>query len=289
MRFNIESIKNLPEDQLIKYLFMISVGAHVVFFSVDQFSLFQDAEPLVAEWSIDTDLVMDSNVGVVQQSAIKDAKESEEAAVPKNMLPQLPKNFTIEKPTNPEDVVAEEVEREKEKPKDAPKEEKQTKEKIVNTLPEKKDTNTVAMKDALKRLALEKLKSEQKDTAKELTAQKNEDASRLKSPMLDKAGSMQGNSIGMSRQAKAYGMVLYRAIRSQYYLPETFKATDGKLEVTLSIRVNGQGHLDSIEVVQPSGDDAFDKYTIEAAKNAAPFEPPPESQIGRDIHIKFTL
>ncbi|MGE0172034.1 MAG: cell envelope integrity protein TolA [Oligoflexales bacterium] len=273
------------EEQWVKFCLAVSVVSHIIFFSVDQFKLFEDAEPIVAEWTMDTELLSESELGAVKETSLPKAKEAEEEAVP-NLLPQLPKKFSLDQPEKIEET-ADPEEAEKAEAKEGKDEKSKEKNKTLN---QEDESNKIAKNDALKRLALEKIRQQQKEASTEVKAQSADDVSRVRDKLADmESGSAKSPGLGAAREATLYGAKLYKAIRRQYSIPETFKASGAKLKVILQLRVNGRGQLDLLEVYESSGDPVFDEYTLQAAKNAAPFEPPPETQAGKNIHVQFSL
>ncbi len=276
----------MDEDRLFKKLFVFSVLGHLVFFTIDKFDFFSSTpEPLVEEWSIDTDLMTD-NPGAVTQTTLPKAVESDEVKVPDNLLPQLPKNFAIEQPKKAE----EDGEVEPLKNAKVGESKPDQVDKAPDVKDDKTDANKVAMKEAIKRLALEKLRKEQKDVkGREYKAQKSDAMARLRSELqAAKVGDAAEGGGGTGVEEKKYGALLKKAIQKHYSLPQTFTSNVASLKVILAITVDELGQLVAVRVQTSSNDPTFDEYSIRAAKAAAPYAKPPESQVGKEIHLVFS-
>lgn len=286
---HLKTLMSLPvmdEERLFKKLFVFSVVGHVIFFTFDKLDFFNSTpEPLVEEWSIDTDLMTD-NPGAVTETTLPKAVESDEVKVPDNLLPQLPKNFAIEQPKKAD----EDGEMEPLKNAKAGEAKPDQVDKAPDVKDDKQDATKVAMKEAMKRLALEKLRKEQKDVkGREYKAQRADAMARIRSELqAAKAGDAAEGAGGSGLEEKKYGALLKKAIQKHYSLPQTFTSNVASLKVILAITVDELGQLVNVRVQTSSNDPVFDEYSIRAAKAAAPYAKPPESQVGKEIHLVFS-
>ncbi len=276
------------QDQLVRFFVTASVVGHLIFFILNQLGLqFRIPEPLVEEWTMDTDLLTESDLSNAPSvTTIPGAKVEEKAQVPDNLLPQLPKQFTLQETTKEK---AEELvpgpDEKKETKEEEP--EKKAKEAESETKADEEIQNRLDKADALKRLALERLKKQQTEKNRELKAPSNEKLARIGDELekSDKLSGVAGGAAGFDKNR--YRKVLYSAVHKNYHLPETFKLVDPNITVVIAIRVNGRGELMAVEVEQSSNDPVFDEAAINAAKNSAPFDPPPSSLAGEIILLQF--
>lgn len=283
-----EKLSLQGQDQLVRSFVTFSVVAHLLFFILDQMGLhFRIPEPLVEEWSMDTDLLTDtdfSNAPAV--TTIPGAKVEDKAKVPDNLLPQLPKQFTLQETTQQK---AEEVVPGPDVKKETKEEEpdKKVKESDTETPTDENIQNKLNKMDALKRLALEKLKKQQTEKNRDLAAPSKDALARIGEELnkSDKMSGIAGGAGGLDKNR--YRKILYSSVHKNYHLPESFKLVDPNMTVVIAIVVNGRGELINVKVEQSSNDPVFDDAAISATKNAAPFEPPPSSLAGETILLQF--
>ena len=84
------------ESRLLRQFLIASVVAHIAVYSVTYLNFRRPLKPLTDEWNVDTDLVADYEAkGPAAQSALPKAEPNLETAVPNNLLPQLPKQFSL--------------------------------------------------------------------------------------------------------------------------------------------------------------------------------------------------
>lgn len=280
------NLRNASDERLFFTLLGLSLLGHVVFFIFDKASFITDREPLFEEWEVEAELLPDINISAPDKSALPNAEQAENERVADNLLPQLPKKFTLQESTTEEEAISETDE----KPKDQPDEAAKPAAETVKAAPVKPEeqVNKMAMADALKRLALEKLRAEQK-TAEKNTAEESDSAARLKRDDATEDKVNKGSTTGLSAAAqKIYRSKLRAHIGKFWSVPEAYNLKDANLRVTVMIRVNEQGNLMESSVQTPSGDSVFDDMAFNAVKNSAPLPLPPVGQAGEEILLNFT-
>lgn len=270
-------IESEGEKNLVILILGLSVLVHIILYSVSELDFLSQPDDLQDEWSIDVSL---SSEKVESVAALPKAKKKEEPKVPEKMLPQLPKTFKIDQPkAKDEDAIAEATKPQK---KPEPKKEEKKAPPPVNDHREKEAAKKLKKEEALKRLALERLRS-QKKLAKTMEApEKNS------KPKLGKATKSNTKRITLGAAGKTYLKLLEQQIKRHYTLPHTFSSPIARLEVTVAIVVNSRGDLMSVKVDRSSMDPVFDDYTIQAARKAAPYQRPPRSLAGQTIRLRFT-
>lgn len=277
-------VRNGSERRIVALFCWFSLSVHVGILLVSQLrlGLFQ-SNPIIDEWSMAADLVNDIDIGAPKDSALPNAEKAEEAAVPKNLLPQLPKKFTTEdQPVEetPAETIAKQAEAAEKKAEDEAKE-------LASEAKDKEEQNRIKKEEALKRLAMERLRLEKKES-NTLKANTKDSIARLKEQVANqlKVNSGPGGGAGVS-QGKYMGS-LRMAIRRHYALPEAYNLKDSNLKVVVSIEVNDVGQLVELKVAESSGDNAFDELALRAVKDAAPLPKPPPELIGRAINLNFS-
>ena len=272
---NQHSSADAMQDRLFVSFIFVSIAFHVLAFTFHHLSVFSTPLPLTNEWMIDTELVVDSEV----------SGDSAKVELSRELLPQLPKTFAIKEPEKAEEAIPDD---QKEKLKKAEKEEdkkeaeKDNKEKPVDLhIKNRDDANQIQIHDALKRLALERLREE--------SAKKDDNTLAKISAELGKGhGTGRGEGPGGITAADKYIATLSKIIRTNYNLPPSYEKTPGKLHVIISMVLNGQGELQSIQVLESSGDATFDDYTLKAARNSVPYPSPPKEVMGEVIKLRFS-
>ena len=139
---------------------IISAAAHLAFLLLDNFSWIHDKPLMTDEWTMDADLITDLDMSAPAKTALPKAEVAPEAKAPTELLPQLPKKFSVKEETKPEEAVAEE--KEKEIPKDVKPAEKEKKAEDLQIKTENKEDNPLTAAQILKAAALERLKMEDK-------------------------------------------------------------------------------------------------------------------------------
>jgi TonB family protein len=274
------------EDRLLFSLVLVSALVHSVFLVIDDFGWVRDPTVVTEEWSMDADLVNDFERAAPAVSALPKAQEAPEAKVPDQMLPQLPKKFAVPEQAKPEEAIAEEkVEeppKEEAKP-EAPKEEQ------LNLKTEEQEVNKLTQADALKRLAMERLRLEEK-TAKDVEAPERDSLARL-AEEIQKRKKLNSGTFGSAAakaKAKQYGATLKQAVNANYSLPEAYNLKGANLKVLIAIAVSERGDLLDLTVNQSSGDRVFDELTVQAVRASAPLPRPPKEMAGEQIVLMFT-
>jgi TonB family protein len=248
-------------------------------------SLFWSTPPIVMEesWEVDMDFLGEITQKSPQETALPNAEKSPEEAVPKNLLPQLPKKFQVED-EKPKEDSPENGEIDK-----ALAEKKVEEDKSASEVPKmEEDANKIKMDDLKKRLAVEKLKQENK-VSETMKAQKDAiaklklDAS--KENAAENSGST-GAAVGIMRNS-VFQSALKSAVSRNFNLPESFKYTNSKLSVKLSIVIGAKGELLNFKVDKSSGNEVYDLAAISALKNASPLPTPPKDFVGQEIQFNF--
>jgi colicin import membrane protein len=232
--------------------------------------------------SVDVNLVSDFTLKAPQETALPNAKKSEDVAVPSNLLPQLPKKFEVEDQKKVE-----------EKPfleeKDPKADEALAKKVVAPTeQPEvpktKEDPNKVSQEDLMKRLAVEKLKQENKVDL-QMKAQKNALA-KLKEDLVAKDSKTNSGAANLgvgSIRAKNYGDLLNAAVKRNLYLPKTFEYDQAQLVTQLNVIINAKGELVDVKMLRSSGNGAYDQAVFAALQNSVPLPSPPTEIAGQPI------
>lgn len=275
-----------PSDKPIIIRFLIlSVITHAVVIILP-FLGFTRSTTQIKEWSIETDLVSSVDLGSAQKTILPRAKKAEKAAVPSNLLPQLPKNFEIKKQQTGEQDGVKTVADSKSK-------EKQDLNEGSSSAPvetKAKAASELRKSEALRRLAVERLRKMQKERSREYKAQESSDViSSLKSHLKHNAGvgKNQGGLISTAAMKK-YARYLSKTIKRNYSLPKTFEVTRADVRTLVHIKLNSRGELVNVSISTSSGDDVFDQNCLDAIKRSAPFKAPPKAQAGEIIPINCT-
>ena len=264
----------------------VSFIAHAMVFIVD-FAFEDEEPPQQMEWAIDAELVLDEGLADSATSALPNAKISDSAGVPDNMLPQLPKQFKVKEEVLPEETIAEEKTPEKEtetskEPTEKPKEEG------VKTL-DQDDAAKVELEksEALKRGALERLRDLEKKA--EIEAEKQAKLARLANDLkatadkrADKLSMLRGN-----KRFDRYRSTIQQAVRRNFQLPDAYGIRNAKIRVILEVVLDARGNIRSIKVSEPSGNDVFDNLAYNALRASAPLPEPPKQLIGQKLKFAF--
>jgi TonB family protein len=285
-----EQVFNRTTDQerALRFALILSMGAHLVFFLL--WPYLEIRTPL--EIPDDEEMVIDTSMlddfGTPDKTALPEpAKKAEEAKVPENLLPQLPKQFTpketVEEKGEPvPDEEEKKVEKKEEKPPEPPKEEKKQDEPVPSD-PEEK--NKIDLAEIRKRKVMEMLRK-QEQTAKTSEAP-NADAAVKLAEALQKGGIESTGSVSAKLAAQKYRALLQAAVRRNYNLPDAYNFKSANLSVLLEMVVNARGEIASLEVKEPSGDAVFDEMTVRAAQQSAPLPVPPPELAGVPIFLQF--
>lgn len=262
----------------------ISVAAHLIGFILSLFNIFGLPKPALEEWSIDTELLSEVDMGSAPKTVIPSAQKAEEASVPTNQLPQLPKTVTIKEKIKEEEGVLEEKKDEKiEEGKNITKDTEEDGQSIV------KPDAAVKLKksEALERLVRERLKEQQKEETKELKTQEKSDLAQIRD-VLKNAGVTQstGGGIVAIAEHNRYRAYLGALLKRNYAMPSTYQVTKADMFAVLNVIINMRGELMTVEVATSSGDTVFDDYCMQTVQKSSPFNPPPKDLAGEALAVK---
>jgi protein TonB len=265
----------------------VVVFLHAVVFIVKP-QFFFNTPPIGLEeaWEVNMDLLGDVSSSSPNESALPNAEKALEEAIPANLLPQLPKKFQIEAqekadgvPDSEKDIAASENEKQLEKASEQ-----------TEAKPTEEDANKVDMDDLRKRLAVEKLKEEQK-TSDRIQAQKDALAKlkdmASKTPSDSNSGTKTG-ALSLARSG-SYGSILASTIKKSFYLPESFKHSQAKLSVPVIMVIDDKGELLSVKLSGTSGNDVYDQAAIASIRNSTPLPKPPKELANEPIQFNFNL
>ncbi len=270
------------ETELFRLFLLISLGIHFVFFLVQGIEIFQQRRHIIEEWAIDADLLVDATSGAPADSALPSAAKADEARVSERMLPQLPKQFAVDEAKSPPEKTFTEQDVKANPAKAEPEDKSLSK---PNETPEEK--NRLKKDDALRRLALEKLRNENKFAKK--TEAPSADSAKLKDSSKSLAAANTGATFGTvsASEANRYKARIQSAIRRNYSIPDTLKFRTVE-PVILAIELNQMGNLVFSKVDESSGDKYFDELAYQALKASTPLPPPPEGLVNQRILLKFS-
>lgn len=220
------------------------------------------------EISIDIDLLPDS-VAIDHAPVAKPPE-------PVNILPQLPKKFTLQKPMplpiDPEPA----PELAEAKPEPA-QEDKPIEEKVAQTTPN--EENVLKINEALQRLALEKLRSQKhKETKRDAKLNKKMQKAIATLNKLKDNGTLATN----------YQTALRVAIKRNFILPDIYDLKNASIEVKLEIRIDARGNLLRMRVLKSSHNKVFDDLAMAAVRNTSPFPIPPAELVDKQIIVILT-
>lgn len=276
------------EDRLFRFFVVVSALFHFGVVAVQGVSFWLTRKTLLEEWTMDADLLPDLESGAPLKSALPDAKPADDPKVSDRILPQLTKKFAIdEKP--PEEKTFEEKSDTKPVAKDEKKVEQQPEKSTTMARQDEDEQNRLKKDEALKRLALESLRQQNKvdKEAKAETAGDPKLADKSSASAKDiNTGAVMGipNRSAFSR----YRSLLAAAVRRNYVLPEAYNFKSANIRVAFTIVVTESGQLADLKVEESSGDQVFDDLTLQAVKSSVPFPPPPADLAGQAITIQFT-
>jgi len=237
---------------------------------------------------MDADLVGDFDLGEPPPlTAIPDSIKEEEAKAPEQMLPQLPKKFTVKEKAVEEEGIPEKITEEaKKKEEDALEAKKQKK---LAMKRQEDEANKLKEEEIRKRAALEMIRKNL-DKEKQAKADADDPIARLKDEIAKRNNTNNGAfaSAGAKGEAKKYNGKLQRIIRRNYALPESYNLKNAKLRVVISISVGENGNLMKMGVEKSSGDAMFDDLAVQAVKASTPLPRPPRGLVAQSILLNFT-
>lgn len=274
----------IPQDRrFAKLVIAGSVLAHFLLILLNPSWFLSPPEINMEEsTTVDLEFAGDISLKAPQETTLPKAKESPEVAVPANLLPQLPKKFEVEesKPSEEKPYVEEKdpkVEDALAKKEEAPPEK-------VESPKTKEDPNKVTKEDLLKRLAVEKLKRENK-VDQQMKAKKDALAKLKEEILAQNANTNSGVAAkGASDvRAKSYVDLLGAAVKRNLYLPKTFEYDRAQLVTQLTVVINERGELVVVKLAKSSGNGAYDQAVIAAIQNSVPLPQPPAEIVGQSI------
>ena len=277
------------QDRLVKAFCVVSALLHGTILVLGPFSWAPPRPPVSEEWSMDADLLSDVVDPVVAKTALPEAAKAPEAKVRPDMLPQITKTFSIKEATKPEEAVADVKEPEKPAPKEAkpaPTPEA-TPTPNVTTQPEKKD-NQLEEKEALKRLALERLRQLQK-VAPEVTAPEQDPLARVYEQVA-KNSKLTGAvaAAGAKGRVQGYLARVNQVVRRNYSVPGAYDFQSKNLQVLVDITLAESGQLTDLTIRESSGNSVFDDVTVQAVRASVPLPKPPTELVGVPLTLRFT-
>jgi colicin import membrane protein len=236
--------------------------------------------------AVDMDFMTEPSMAAPQENALPKAVKSEELAVPANLLPQLPKKFEIEEQKKTEEKVFVEEKDPKAEDALAKKEVAPPEEDVPKA---KEDPNKVTREDLLKRLAMEKLKRDNKIDL-QMKAQKSALAKLKEDIVAADARSNSGTSSGgvSAIRAKTYADLLRAAVKRNLYLPKTFEYDQARFVTQLSVVISSKGELVGVTMARSSGNIAYDQAAILAIQNSVPLPKPPTEFVGQAITFNLS-
>jgi len=237
--------------------------------------------------AVDADFMTDIKPGDPQKDALPNSKKSEELAVPSNLLPQLPKKFEIEDKSKAEEKPF--VEEKDPKADDSLAKKQVSTPEQLETPKTQEDPNKVSKEDLLKRLAVERLKQQNK-VDRQMKAQKDALA-KLKeeiSTQPSNSNSSMGGSAAGAIRAKNYADLLRAAVKRNLYLPKSFEYDRAQLITQLSVIINARGELVDVKLARSSGNGAYDQAAIAALQNSVPLPQPPAEFVGQAIMFNLS-
>lgn len=282
-------IQSEKQEVLVKWALIASLMIHIIVLLIGNLDIWPRAE--LNEIAIDVELSVDGgDLEAPSKTVIPDSKKATEAAVPKNILPQVTKDFSVkdssENEASEDSLADEKIEEAKEQ---AKVEEKQ-KNKEKQLLKPKEDASTeLSQKEALRRLALEKLRQQGKNTAAQVESPEDDTLARISEALKDSdaVGQGDGRGVASALMSRRYESYLQGRIRNNYQLPSNYQYKTDKANVILKMEIGRNGKLLSVEISESSGDTLLDTYCIEAVKNSAPFKAPPDELANREFLLNF--
>ena len=255
---------NRLEKPLLRVSFVLFLALHLAALLV--IPLFKPVS-VPEEISIDIDLLPDS----VALDHAPAAKQPE----PINILPQLPKKFTLQKPMplpidpEPAPELAE--------AKPTPVDKQPVEDTIERTTPS--EENVLKVSEALQRLALEKLRSQKhKETKRDATISNKIQKAIASINKLKDSGTLTTN----------YQTALRVAIKRNFILPDIYDLKNANIEVKLEIRIDARGNLLRMRVLRSSRNRVFDDLAMAAVRNTSPFPIPPMALVDKQIIVILT-
>jgi protein TonB len=261
-----------PTPQRLKVGLIISAAFHLLFFIASLTGLFDRNDWLREEWEFEADLVADLSVSQSQESALPRVKIAEEAAVPKQILPQLPERYKVEEKTiEPADAMKEEV-----TPKAEPKLEPEPLKEQALPVPStpQEDVAKIEAAELLKRKALEQLRTDKK-FADDYQAQKSEAIARLKNEDIKDPGALNDSMVTGIAVDKYRGAV-HQHIQKYYELPDAQAYNfNPDMRNAAAIEIDQSGNIVAVAIHESSGDAVYDQLVLDIIQKSSPLPKPP--------------
>lgn len=277
------------QDNLFYVFLGLSALLHGVMFFVDGFAWLNEKPPIMEEWAVDAEIITDIDWTVPDASVLPKAEVAEKAAVPDNMLPQLPKKFQIKEEIKP-DIKPIDTKTPDKKVEDLAKEKAQVKKDLdIKVKKNPDEANKIAKLEALERLKKEQLRLDQKKSDKEKTEIKD-DLARIAqdiSRRMNKSAGSFGSPVAKAR-ARKYQGIIQMAVRRNYALPEAYNLKNADMKAIIEIIVNEGGNLMKLKMYKSSGDQVFDELALKAVKASVPLPKPPKELVAQTILLNFT-
>lgn len=285
-------LKEIDQGLILKRFLFVSFAIHALVFLVRIDDWFPESKPIMEELVIEAELMPDLNMDGAKDDALPNAAKAEEIKVIKQILPQLPKVFELEKKVEEkkEDALAEEeVDKSKKYEEEQPKpleEKEKSNESEVAKNEVNKDAMKIKKKEALERLLKEAARKEEKFADQTSAPLSKKLAQRKEELESQDDGSSGGGGISGIRMNK-YRKALYRAIKRNYSVPAAYNLQNAEIVAKISIVLNASGDVREIKVHESSGDEAYDYLALKAVKDSVPLPKPPKEQAGKMIIISF--
>ena len=273
------------EMRLFRVFLVVSAVFHLGVIGFQGLSMWQKNQSIIEEWTLDADLIADVESGAPLKSALPDAKEAPEAKVSDRMLPQLTKKFTIDEKTPEEKTF---LEKQEVKPGDKPVKEEVKEARTPTLVKDDDEQNRIQKDDALKRLALESLRQQNK-IDKEAMAETKGDPKLADATSASAKDINTGATLGIPNRSSfnRYRSLIAAAVKRNYTLPEAYNYKSMNVAVSISLVVSATGSIVSLKIDQSSGDQVFDDLCVQALK-ASVYPPPPADLVGQALTMRFS-
>lgn len=271
--------RNTLEKNLLRVSFALFLILHIA--ALLSTSMF-DKVTKPQEISIDIDLL--------PENTLSDSQPTTAAPKPVNILPQLPKKFAIRMPQpvpaepDTEPVTASQPATE---PKPAAAATSQPP-KPANIKPPTGETlvkhaaneeNVLRVQEALQRLALEKLRVQQRKEHKRTSTINT----KMQKAIANLSNMKSSNALNAS-----YQTALRIAIKRNFILPDIYDLKNANIKVKLEIRIDVRGNLLRLRLLKSSRNKIFDDLAMAAVRNTSPFPIPPAELVDKQIIVILT-
>ena len=247
--------RDLREKKFFLHSFVLFLVLHALVLGV--FPVFLPSPEIEEEITIDIDL---------SETLPEINPSTPEPPANKQMLPQLPKTFAIK---NNEKLLA---------PNNTPLAQTPSEDDLPPPAP-KKYSNLIKAREALKRLALDRLRSQRRDEQRRNAAIKR----KMQKALTNIANLRQSDSV-----RNKYRSMLRVAIKQNFVIHTHHEIKNEKIEVRLAITIDQQGKLAKLSIIKSSTNRGFDDVATNAVKNSSPFPIPPKELVGEEIIIILT-